>query len=523
VNVADSFAKLGDVAGLARPRSHKVSVLQWIKLSVARQAGVIVAGSLSTMALAFWASGRAGMLPGFSIQVFLLGLLCFVPAAGLFAGWITQRLVGSRLAHLVDVIDGTGPHDDLARIRDLGADEVGAIANAVNRLLARITSIRASMIDQARQLGEAKRELVLKERLEQTTQELAQRLEERAMLFDIMRITSTSPRLDDVLRSLVERVGQMLRMREVVLFLYDDSLQSFAVQATHGFTRADALRGRTLRLGEGISGAVGKERQPLVIADVSKREDYLGFWGEAERSGSLAAVPIVYQDVLLGVMTVTRPEQEPVTDLALNLLCAIADNAALAIRNAQLFERMRQLSTHDELTGLPNQRNLLSHLERELDRARRFDKPMALLSLEIDHLQAALGGLEPGRAAAVLRDLALFLLDHVRKVDTVARVGEAQFVVLLPRCDGREGCGVAEKLRKGLAAHPFFDSAESAATKLTASVGVAQLSSADDVEGRSLLARAEQALAAARQAGRNRVQSAEPLPSADAARVERLS
>jgi diguanylate cyclase (GGDEF)-like protein len=498
-------------------------VLQWIKLSVARQAGVIVAGSLSTMALAFWLSGRAGMLPDFSIQSFLLGLLCFVPTAGLFAGWITQRLVGSRLAHLVEVIDGTGPHDDLARIRDLGADEVGAIANAVNRLLARITSIRASMIDQARQLGEAQRELVLKARLEQTSQELAQRLDERAMLFEIMRLTTTSPALDDVLRSLVERVGMMLRMREVVLFLYDDSLESFAVQATHGFARKDALQGRTLRLGEGISGGAGRDRQPVIIADVSKREDYLGFWGEAERVGSLAAVPIVYQDNLLGVMTVTRPEAEPITDVALNLLCAIADNAALAIRNAQLYERMRQLSTHDELTGLPNQRNLNGHLVREIDRARRFDKPFSLLSLEVDQLPSALAAVDSARGDSVLRDLAMLLLDHVRKVDTVARVGDAQFVLLLPSCDARDACTVAEKLRKGVAAHAFFEPSESSAARLTASVGVAQLTAADDLHGTSLLARGEQALSGARQAGRNRVQSAEPVPPAEAPRVERPS
>ncbi|MET0283877.1 MAG: diguanylate cyclase [Polyangiales bacterium] len=496
-------------------------MLQWIKLTVARQAGVIVAGSLSTMALAFWLTGRAGMLPGFSVQSFLLGLLCFVPAAGLLAGWVTHRLVGSRLEHLVEVIDGTGPHDDLARIRDLGADEVGAIANAVNRLLARITSIRASMIDQSRQLGEAQRELVLKARLEEKSQELAQRLDERAMLFEIMRITTTSPALDDVLRTLVERVGQMLRMREVVLFLYDESVESFAVQATHGFARSDALKERTLRLGEGISGAAGRDRTPVIIADVSKREDYLGFWGETERVGSLAAVPIMYQDKLLGVMTVTRPELEPINEVALNLLCAIADNAALAIRNAQLYERMRQLSTHDELTGLPNQRNLDSHLGREIDRARRFDKPFSLLSLEVDQLEGALGAVDSARGDAVLRDLSLLLLDHVRKVDTVARVGDARFVVLLPRCDARDACGVAEKLRKNISTHPFFEPSENAATRLTASVGVAQLTSADDIHGTSLLARGEQALSVARTAGRNRVQSAEPIPTAE--RVERPS
>jgi diguanylate cyclase (GGDEF)-like protein len=498
-----------------------VSVLQWIKLSVARQAGVIVAGSLSIMALAFWASGRAGVLPAFSVQSFLVGLVCFVPTAGVFAGWVTQRLVGSRLSHLVEVIDGAGPHDDLARIRDLGADEVGAIGSAVNRLLARITSIRASMIDQARQLGEAQRELELKRRLAEKTEELGQRLEERAMLFDIMRITSSSPALDDVLRSLVDRVGQMLRMREVVLFFYDESLQRFSVQATYGFARKDALSGRTLKLGEGISGEVGREQKPLVIADVSKREDYLGFWGEAERVGSLAAVPIVYQDSLLGVMTVTRPEQEPITDVHLKLLCAIADTAALAIRNAQLFERMRQLSAHDELTGLPNQRHLRSHMEREIDRARRFDKPFAVVSVEVDLLESALSKVDAVSAAGVVRDLSLFLLDHVRKVDTVARVGDAQFVVLLPRSDVREASAVAEKLRKALSAHLFFEASETPGAKLTASIGVAQLVSADDEHGTSLLARADQALVSARQGGRNRVVSAEPW--AESARLERPS
>jgi diguanylate cyclase (GGDEF)-like protein len=510
------------VTGLVGTRARKVFVLQWIKLSVARQAGVIVAGSLSTAALVFWASDSAGVLPTFSVHAFLLGLGLMVPAAGLFAGWVTQRLVGSRLAHLVKVIDGTGPHDDLARIRDLGADEVGAIGNAVNRLLARITSIRASMIDQARQLGDAQRELVLKARLSEKTEELAQRLEERAMLFDIMRITSSSPALDDVLRSLVERVGQMLRMREVVLFLYDDSLESFAVQATHGFGRADALTGRGLKLGEGIAGDVGRTRAPVIIPDVSNHESYLGFWGEAERVGSLAAVPILYQDSLLGVMAVTRPEQEPITELHLKLLCAIADNAALAIRNAQLFERMRQLSTHDELTGLPNQRHLRSHLEREIDRARRFDKPLSLLVLEVDQLEAALARVDPGRSEMMLRDIALLLLDSVRKVDTVARIGEAQFALLLPRSDAREASLVAEKLRKALHGHAFFDASEPG-SRLSASVGVAQLNSVDDEHGQSLRARAEQALASARQAGRNRVISAEQVVVVEPARVERLS
>ncbi|HVZ34116.1 MAG TPA: GAF domain-containing protein, partial [Polyangiaceae bacterium] len=333
------------MSGLPRARSRKVFVLHWIKRSVARQAGAIVAGSLSVAALFLWLFGRSAIAAALPVRVFMIGLGCVIPAAGLFAAWVTDRLVGSRLAYLVEVIDGAGPHDDLARIKNLGADEVGAIGHSVNSLLARITSIRASMIDQKRELGKAQRELELTARLAAKTEELSHRLEERAMLFELMRLISSSTERNEVLRVLVERVGQLLRLREAVIFLYDEALEEFAVQATYGFARKDALKGRTLKLGEGLSGKVGQTREPLVIADLSGQDGYLGFWGEAERSGSLAAVPILYRDSLLGVLTVTRTEQDPITDVHLKLLCAIADNAALALRNAQLFERMRELST----------------------------------------------------------------------------------------------------------------------------------------------------------------------------------
>lgn len=500
-------------------------MLQWIKLSVARQAGVIVAGSLSVAALFIWILGRSAVLPALPVRVFMGGLACVVPAASLFAVWVTDRLVGSRLAHLVEVIDGAGPHDDLARIRDLGADEVGAIGQAVNRLLARITSIRASMIDQARQLGEAQRELELKARLSEKTTELSQRLEERAMLFEILRITSSSPELNQVLRVLVERVGQMMRMREVVIFLSEDSGDGFMVQASYGFARPAALQGRVLKLGEGIAGNVGRTRTPHVIDDVSKEDGYLGFWGETERTGSLASVPILHREQLLGVLTVTRPENDPLTEVHLKLLSAIADNAAMAIRNAQLFERMRELSTHDELTGLANERLLKSHLEREIDRARRFDKPFSALQLAVDHLEQFALEAQRTRIEAALRDLTGVLTDSVRKVDTVARVADGQFVILLPRSDLREATLVAEKLRKAVLAHAFFEASEQPPHKLTASLGVAQLNGADDEHGTSLIARAELGLSMAKQAGQNRVCTAEPTPPSPAveARLDRIS
>jgi len=200
---------------------------------------------------------------------------------------------------------------------------------------------------------------------------------------------------------------------------------------------------------------------------------------------------------------VTRPESEPITDVQLRLLRAITDHAALAINNAQLFERMRDLSAHDELTGLPNHRHLRSHLEREIDRARRFEKPFSVLNIQLDNL-AALSNDDLSRRDEVLRITSSTLLRTVRKIDTVARTANERFVILLPRTEARDGLHVGEKVRKALSAQTI--SADSDA-HVSVSVGVAQLETADDEHGDSLIARAEQGLEICRAGGGNRVAS----------------
>ena len=361
------------------------------------------------------------------------------------------------------------------------------------------------MIDQQRELGEAQRELKLRADLAAKTQELRQRLEERAMLFDILRMTSKSPELSFVLGTLVERVGQLLHMREVVLFLYDEEAQLFSVEADYGLGEHGVLKGRSLGLGEGLSGRVGSTREPVLISDLASEESFQGFWGSAARTGSLAAVPVLYQDKLLGVLTVTRAEKDGISDVHVKLLSAIADNAALAIRNAQLFERMRELSTRDELTGLANRRLFRTLLDSEIDRARRFQLAFSLLVVDIDHFKYLNDRHGHPAGDSALREVAKLLMSHVRKVDSVARVGGEEFMVLLPRADADDANLVAEKLRIALMEHKFPGGEDQPGGCLTVSIGVAELSSTDDEHGEAIVARADQALYAAKHAGRNRV------------------
>jgi diguanylate cyclase (GGDEF)-like protein len=112
-----------------------------------------------------------------------------------------------------------------------------------------------------------------------------------------------------------------------------------------------------------------------------------------------------------------------------------------------LIDGLCQLSSRDALTGLANRRHFESVLARELDRVARAGEPALLLLLDIDHFKRVND--EHGHHAGdlVLKAVADTLLQCVRPMDTVARIGGEEFAIALPNCPPAFGPMVAERIR----------------------------------------------------------------------------
>lgn len=158
----------------------------------------------------------------------------------------------------------------------------------------------------------------------------------------------------------------------------------------------------------------------------------------------------------------------------------------------------------DAKTGLLNHPAFVSRARAELGRAGRHEDPLSLLVLDLDHLREInnrhghpVGDLAIAAVADVLRGT-------LRAHDLAARVGGEEFLVLLPCTDLRGAMGVAGRIRGDLAAVPV--PARGGEVVVTASVGVAQVEAGEQWE--SLYERADQALLAAKRAGRDRVEPA---------------
>jgi two-component system, cell cycle response regulator len=172
-------------------------------------------------------------------------------------------------------------------------------------------------------------------------------------------------------------------------------------------------------------------------------------------------------------------------------------------------EAMRHQATRDHLTGAWNHRAIMEILERELQRAGRESRPVAVVLADLDHFKKVndtyghLGG------DAVLREAGRRMLTTMRPYDMVGRYGGEEFLVVLPGCDQSNAARFAERLRERIAGEPVRHESES--ITVTASQGVAAYAGTGYADVYALLHAADAALYRAKNSGRNRVEVAAGL------------
>lgn len=475
-------------------------MLGWMKERLARRAAL-----LSAVAVAVGVIGPYLLLgaPADSRALVLAVLLVMAPLAAVATGFYADTLIGARLRTLTAFLrkQAEPSANPLARLPALGADEIGDAARAANELLSHLTDVHVSMIDQGQELREAQEALALKAQIEKKSRELEARLQERAVLFDVLEESTRRPDLDKMLASVAPRLGAALRLRELAVLVRDGG--DLVIRATHGFDRPERVLGRVVKQGEGVAGKAVDSLRPVLVSDVRVDSRYLAFWGEVERDGSFVLVPVVDGETRVGMLAFTRPDTDPISPEELRFMGAVADTLALAIRHSRQVEELRSLSTHDELTGLANRRLFRSRLDMEIERSARFGNEVSVLAIDIDHFKQLNDRCGHAVGDEALRMVAQLFGEKVRRVDTVARVGGEEFVIVLPRTTGAQALTVAENLRAAVEKKRVPGAEGQPGGRLTISVGVAEYAEGEDAT--DLLVRADTALYAAKAAGRNRV------------------
>lgn len=242
-------------------------------------------------------------------------------------------------------------------------------------------------------------------------------------------------------------------------------------------------------------------RVPLIIPDTREMPEWRNAPGREWIRSNLGA-PIVTNGEVVGFLSMHSAQPGFFTPENAENLRVFANQAAVALQKARLYDRLNYFATTDDLTTIPNRRQFYRQGRLEVERARRYGHPLAALMLDIDYFKRVNDTCGHAAGDQVLRGVAACCQSSLRKVDLIGRYGGEEFVFLLPETGPDEARQAAERLRS-VVEKTVFETA-CGAVNVTVSVGVAQLLMEEDNLDR-LLDRADSAMYTAKSTGRNRV------------------
>jgi diguanylate cyclase (GGDEF)-like protein len=323
-------------------------------------------------------------------------------------------------------------------------------------------------------------------------------------LLEAARIVARGPELDTKLDSLAEHTLTATGAVAAVIYLLDPVNNLLVPAAQAGLGANIVGEGSEVSVDDPseLAAKVVRERRQLLVTGSAAAE---GFSGQHNEWQALLCVPMLAADEAGGEdaegVLLAAFETTPLPDVAEDMLSALADLSAVAIRQARLqlallekADWIGRLANTDPLTGLANKVTFERMLELELARATRQESQLSVLLFDIDGFADYNAN---GNAAGdeVLRHVAATLADEVRLVDTVARYGPDEFALIAPGGGGEiAGRRVRDALMKR----------EANGRSISVSVG-AVVYPLDGASSEELLTACGRALAEAKRRGRGSI------------------
>jgi len=341
-------------------------------------------------------------------------------------------------------------------------------------------------------------------RLRGTTRELQSALEDEsgardraALLLTIASAVNSSLALEEVLNVALTHAGRIMGAVAGAMYLVEPGKTDMKREGEYNL--AHRARGAVRKIEEEPVRTAIAAMRPLVVKLDERTAPGIEGGGHPQHA---LVVPVQRSGQLMGAMELYLNSWRELTEDQADLLNGVASQAAIAIRHAQLFQAQEENALTDELTKLPNRRALAQRFLQEMQRARRHHKAIAFMMIDLDHFKQVNDTYGHLNGDAVLAELASILEHGARESDVCARYGGEEFGLILHETTEAGARTLAERIRAKVAAATF-----PGGLKLTISIGVAATD--EPALFTTLMERADQALYAAKQGGRNQVRIAD--------------
>ncbi len=348
---------------------------------------------------------------------------------------------------------------------------------------------------------------------------LLEEAERRATEAETLRHASaavvTTLEQDKAIEKILEELNKVVPYDSAsVLLVLNGEME---IVGARGFDDSREIKGLRFEISdERPNYIVYETKKPYILEDAP--EIYSVFKSQLHKHiRGWMGIPLLIRDRLIGMLALDSIETGRFNENHARLASAFADQVAIALENARLFEETRRLATIDSLTGLLNRRHFMELARHEFQRASRYKKHLSIMMLDIDHFKRINDSYGHLIGDQVLQKVALLCQENLRSADISGRYGGEEFVFLLPETslkrpadttietkdlDPLPAQTVAERLRQKIAETSI--TTEFGILSVTVSLGIAEYTPAiTDIE--KVIDLADRALLQAKSQGRNRV------------------
>ena len=319
---------------------------------------------------------------------------------------------------------------------------------------------------------------------------------------EIASATADAEDLDEILRTIARALGRLFPVDGAALGLLDEG----AVVVREILRRGEAVRREPDRLandGSHVMSFVLGSGRPLLRNDVPSEVRFKESLPQAGMRSDMT-IPLRARGRIIGALAVASRRRHAYGTEDFRMLQKCADLTTVAVETQRLLLRTKKLAELDGLTGICNHRHFIALLDQEVEAARRADRPLGLLMIDIDDFKRVNDTHGHQAGDEVLHHVAQLAARALRRTDVVARYGGEEFAAILPDSTLEGALKAAESIRAETERSPLAHPTIPSPLYVKVSVGVASLPE-DALTGSDLVAAADRGLYVAKRSGKNRV------------------
>ncbi|MCK8818049.1 diguanylate cyclase [Natroniella sulfidigena] len=302
--------------------------------------------------------------------------------------------------------------------------------------------------------------------------------------------------LEEVLTLTVDMIMGTMGVSMVCLFLFDQETGQLKLASSTGIPDNNEQEDLVFAI-KTLAKEVIKQKQPIIQDNISQYlEDEFNLFNIM----SVIGIPLAIRGDYIGVITALQTGfKREFKETDKKFLTTLANQVAISIENAKMYEQMEKVARKDGLTKLYNHSYFQKVLKKEVDKVKRYQRDLSLLMLDIDNFKLFNDTYGHQAGDEVLKELAQVLVENTREPDLVARYGGEEFVIILPETDRQGAVELGVRLNKSV--REMTVDYQNEKLNVTVSIGVANYQ--DGQQAEELINAADNALYQAKEAGRD--------------------